>query len=84
MSLVLRFSVVLILGTVLAFVPACSNKKSDKIKIAVVTNCTDPFWDLCEAGAKKASQEFKQKLAACELAIYHRRLHSDFDDFEGF
>ena len=27
-------------------------------KIAVVTNCTDPFWDLCEAGAKKAARDF--------------------------
>ena len=23
-----------------------------------MTNCTDPFWDLCEAGAKKAGQDF--------------------------
>jgi ribose transport system substrate-binding protein len=51
-------SVVLILGAILACLPACSSKKSDKLKIAVVTNCTDPFWDLCEAGAKKASQDF--------------------------
>jgi ribose transport system substrate-binding protein len=56
-SRLFRVSVVLILGTILACVPACGTK-SDKIKIAVVTNCTDPFWDLCEAGAKKASQEF--------------------------
>jgi len=40
----------------LAALPACS-KNSGKPKIAVVTNCTDPFWDLCEAGAKKAAQE---------------------------
>src|SRR5262245_58464446 len=52
-----RVSVVLVLAAVLACVPACS-KKSDKIKIGVVTNCTDPFWDLCEAGAKKAAQDF--------------------------
>jgi ribose transport system substrate-binding protein len=55
----LRISAVVALSTVLAFVPACSSGGggSNKLKIAVVTNCTDPFWDLCEAGAKKAAQE---------------------------
>jgi ribose transport system substrate-binding protein len=53
----LRISVVAALAAVVACVPACS-KKSDKMKIGVVTNCTDPFWDLCEAGAKKAAQDF--------------------------
>jgi ribose transport system substrate-binding protein len=43
---------------VLACVPACGKKETGKIKIGVVTNCTDPFWDLCEAGAKKAGQDF--------------------------
>lgn len=56
MSRFLRIAIVVVLGAVVAFVPACS-KKSDKIKIGVVTNCTDPFWDLCEAGAKKAGQD---------------------------
>ncbi len=42
----------------LALVPACNrNSGGGKPKIAVVTNCTDPFWDLCEAGAKKAAEE---------------------------
>jgi ribose transport system substrate-binding protein len=47
----------------LAFVPACG-KSSDasKPKIAVVTNCTDPFWDLCEAGARKAAADFDVEL----------------------
>ena len=44
-----------------ASLPACG-KKSDKPKVAVVTNCTDPFWDLCEAGAKKAAQDFDVEL----------------------
>jgi ribose transport system substrate-binding protein len=57
-SRLFRVLLVLSLGTILAFVPACGSKKSDKLKIAVVTNCTDPFWDLCEAGAKKAAQDF--------------------------
>lgn len=29
-----------------------------KPKVAVVTNCTAEFWSICEAGAKKAGQEF--------------------------
>lgn len=53
----LRLTGIVAVATVLACLPACS-KKSDKIKIGVVTNCTDPFWDLCEAGAKKAGQDF--------------------------
>ncbi len=55
----LRVSVVVAFAALLACLPACNNNKpSGKIKIAVVTNCTDPFWDLCEAGAKKAGQDF--------------------------
>lgn len=59
MSALLRVSVVAGLAAVLACVPACGKKDggSEKIKIGVVTNCTDPFWDLCEAGAKKAGQD---------------------------
>jgi ribose transport system substrate-binding protein len=48
---------VAVVAALIAFVPACS-KKSGRITIGVVTNCTDPFWDLCEAGAKKAGQDF--------------------------
>lgn len=33
-----------------------------KPTIAVVTNTTDPFWDLCEAGARKAAKEFDVNL----------------------
>ncbi len=44
-------------AAVLALIPACGNRTSGKPKIAVVTNCTDPFWDLCEAGARKAAEE---------------------------
>ncbi|QJX00653.1 substrate-binding domain-containing protein [Frigoriglobus tundricola] len=58
MSSILRVSVLVGLAAVLACVPACGKKDTGKIKIGVVTNCTDPFWDLCEAGAKKAAQEF--------------------------
>lgn len=44
----------------LGFIPACgkSGETSAKPKVAVVTNCTDPFWDLAEAGATKAAQDF--------------------------
>lgn len=46
-----------------AALPACnSSNNSDpaggtRPKVAVVTNCTDPFWDICEAGAKAAAAE---------------------------
>jgi ribose transport system substrate-binding protein len=33
-------------------------KAGGKPTVAVVTNTTDPFWDLCEAGAKKAAADF--------------------------
>jgi ribose transport system substrate-binding protein len=43
----------------LATVPACgSNSNGGRPRVAVVTNCTDPFWDLCEAGANKAARDF--------------------------
>ena len=58
MSRLLRIAVVVVLAGVLACVPACGGKKPGRITIGVVTNCTDPFWDLCEAGAKKAGQDF--------------------------
>jgi ribose transport system substrate-binding protein len=58
MSRTIRASLVILLAGVLACLPACGNKDSGKPKIAIVTNCTDPFWDLCEAGAKKAAADF--------------------------
>ncbi|MBA4068067.1 MAG: sugar ABC transporter substrate-binding protein [Isosphaera sp.] len=42
----------------LAAVPACNKPASGRIKVGVVTNCADPFWDLCEAGANKAAKDF--------------------------
>lgn len=57
-----RVGLVAAVAAVLAFIPACGSKNSGKPKIAVVTNCTDPFWDLCEAGAKKAAQDFDVEL----------------------
>lgn len=56
MSRTVRFVLVASVAIVLGCLPACGNK-SGKMKIGVVTNCTDPFWDLCEAGAKKAAQD---------------------------
>jgi ribose transport system substrate-binding protein len=59
-----RVGFVSLLAIGLAGIPACGNKGGGggKPKIAVVTNCTDPFWDLCEAGAKKAAQDFDVEL----------------------
>ena len=58
MSRSIRVSLVLALVAGLASIPACGNKRSGKTKVAIVTNCTDPFWDLCEAGARKAEKDF--------------------------
>ena len=62
MSRTLRASLVILLAAGLAAIPACGGKASGKPKIAIVTNCTDPFWDLCEAGAKKAATDFDVEL----------------------
>ena len=59
MSRWMRLGLLAVVAAGLAAVPACgpSAGKSGRPKIAVVTNCTDPFWDLCEAGANKAAKE---------------------------
>lgn len=52
-------------GGLVALVPACGGStstnpnasKSGVTKVAIVTNCTAEFWSICEAGAKKASQD---------------------------
>ncbi|QEG31716.1 D-allose transporter subunit [Gemmata obscuriglobus] len=63
MSIVLRVSVIAALAAVLACVPACGKKDgAGKAKIGVVTNCTDEFWDICDAGARKAAAEFNVDL----------------------
>lgn len=61
----MRAAVLVALVAVVACVPACGKKGGDsssEITIGVVTNCTDPFWDLCEAGAKKAGEDNKVKV----------------------
>lgn len=56
---VLRAAVVVLAAVGLAVTPtACGPGKSGKIKVAIVTNCTHKFWDICEAGAKKGGEEF--------------------------
>ena len=48
----------------LAALPACTGKSgSGKPKVAVVTNCTDPFWTICEAGAKQSAKDNDVELA---------------------
>lgn len=67
-----RLLVLIVLGSLMA---GCSNSNStapgtegakagstSRPKIAVVTNCTDPFWDLCEAGANKAAKDHNVEL----------------------
>jgi ribose transport system substrate-binding protein len=55
-------SLVAVVALGLACLPACNRGGSGKPKIAIVTNCTDPFWDLCEAGARKAAADFDVEL----------------------
>jgi ribose transport system substrate-binding protein len=58
-----RLGLVAAVAVGLAFIPACGKKDTaGKPKIAVVTNCTDPFWDLAEAGANKAARDFDVEL----------------------
>jgi ribose transport system substrate-binding protein len=57
----MKLSRLLLLGLgalALAAIPACSNKGSGKLKIAVVTNNTAEFWTICRSGAEKAAREF--------------------------
>jgi ribose transport system substrate-binding protein len=56
MSRLMRLALLAAVAFVVGCLPACGSN-SGKLKIAVVTNCTDPFWDLCEAGAKKAAAD---------------------------
>jgi ribose transport system substrate-binding protein len=48
---------VVLAAAALAVIPACGGR-SGKIKVAIVTNCTHKFWDICEAGAKAGATEF--------------------------
>lgn len=62
MSRVIRVVVACAVAVGLAGLPSCGPKGAGKPVIGVVTNTTDPFWDLCEAGAKKAAKEFDVEL----------------------
>jgi ribose transport system substrate-binding protein len=57
---VLRGLGVLAVAGLVGLVPACGSgsSRSGKLKVAVVTNCTADFWNICEAGAKKAAADF--------------------------
>ncbi|HEV3385343.1 MAG TPA: substrate-binding domain-containing protein [Gemmata sp.] len=72
MSRLLQASSIAILGMILACVPACSSKKSDRITIGVVTNCTADFWRIAEAGANKAAKDF-------DVDLQFRQPEKDFD-----
>jgi ribose transport system substrate-binding protein len=59
----LRSALCLFGAGLLAVVPACSGGGGNggpagKPRVAIVTNCVDPFWDLCQAGAMKAGKDF--------------------------
>src|SRR5437868_3263542 len=56
MSRWVRLGLVAAVAAGLASLPACG-KKSDKPRVAVITNCTAEFWSICEAGATKAARE---------------------------
>jgi len=59
----MRVSALVALSSLLAALPACSNRAgSGKDKVAVVTNCTDPFWTICEAGAKQSAKDHDVEL----------------------
>lgn len=59
MSRTIRLCSFLAAAALITAIPACGGKSApDRIKIGIVTNCTNPFWDLCEAGANKAAKDF--------------------------
>lgn len=63
MRIWVRFVALIGASAGLVALSACGNSSNTtggtaKPKIAVVTNCVDPFWDLCEAGATKAAKDF--------------------------
>ena len=63
MNRLLRPLAVVALAGLLAALPACGGKTgSGKPKVAVVTNCTDPFWTICEAGAKESAKDHDVEL----------------------
>jgi len=49
-----------VLGLLLSL-PACGGNRNpnSKPKFAIVTNCVDPFWDICQAGAMKGAADFE-------------------------
>jgi ribose transport system substrate-binding protein len=46
------------LAALALLLPACGAQGPKKLKVAVVTNNPDPFWNIVEAGARKAEKEF--------------------------
>lgn len=57
----LRLAAILGVAAVAITLPACGGG-SGKPRVAIVTNCADPFWDICQAGANKAAGEFGVEL----------------------
>jgi ribose transport system substrate-binding protein len=61
---VLRGLAVVLTAGLVALLPACGGGggagggKSGRAKVAIVTNTTDPFWDICQAGAMKGAKDF--------------------------
>ncbi len=57
----LRFSAFASALALALLIPACGPSgggKAGKAKVAIVTNVTDPFWDIAQAGAMKGGEDF--------------------------
>ena len=65
-------ALILVAAALVANIPACNSRKSGRITIGVVTNCTAEFWSICEAGANKAARDY-------DVDLQFRQPEKDFD-----
>ncbi|MCU0702741.1 MAG: substrate-binding domain-containing protein [Fimbriiglobus sp.] len=59
-----RAAAAVLAAALVAVIPACGGSggggsgRAGKVRVAIVTNVADPFWDICQAGAVKGAADF--------------------------